>query len=521
MRPKIFVAASLAILAADLLLRFNLIDVPLGRDEGGYAYVGREILSGALLYRDAFDLRPPGPFYLYALALAVVPATPAGIHVFLHLYNLATCLALFSLARALGTSTAAALWTALAYAVASSLPGVQGFQASSELLMLLPLVLAMRLALASGPRRRGALVLAGVLTALACWIKQTAFLSLAFLPFWIALVPRRPRAEAARDLLAFGGGAVAVSLAIVGAFASAGVLRELLYWSFEHPLLYARTDFLFGRAMAQLWELLSGSPVLSAAALVGLVVAARRARRQAVFLFALLGLSLVAVLPGKAYEHYFVQLLPPLCLAAGIGLDACVSRVREPRMRVAATLAAGAALVLLPLALAPGYYLRWSPDEIARAEFGANPFVESADIADYLRTRTAPGERVLIVGSEPQILFLAGIRSATPFIYFYPVFEPFPRHVEFQQRIWDEVRAAPPAWIVQVDLKSSFALAAGAERLLLDRLKELIASDYEPRAVALIETPKGRIIPLDDDVLPFARGAIERAAGRIFLYRRR
>ena len=37
MRPKIFVAASLAILAADLLLRFNLIDVPLGRDEGGYA----------------------------------------------------------------------------------------------------------------------------------------------------------------------------------------------------------------------------------------------------------------------------------------------------------------------------------------------------------------------------------------------------------------------------------------------------------------------------------------------------
>jgi hypothetical protein len=29
-----------------------------------------------------------------------VPPTPAGIHVFLHVYNLATCLALFSLARA-------------------------------------------------------------------------------------------------------------------------------------------------------------------------------------------------------------------------------------------------------------------------------------------------------------------------------------------------------------------------------------------------------------------------------------
>jgi hypothetical protein len=521
MRPKVFVAASCAILAAYLLLRSNLIEIPLGRDEGGYAYAGREILAGGLLYRDVFDLRPPGPFYLYALALAFVPPTPAGIHVFLHVYNFATCLALVSLARALGAGTPAALWTALAYAVASSLPGVQGFQASSELLMLLPLVLAMRLALASGPRRRGALALAGVLAALACWIKQTAFLSLVLLPFWIAFAPRRRRSEAARDLLAFGGGAIAVSLAIVGAFASAGVLRELVYWSFEHPLRYARSDFLLGRATAQLFELLSGSPVLSAAALVGLVVSARREPRQAVFLFALLGLSLLAVLPGKAYEHYFVQLLPPLCLAAGIGLDAVVSRVRAPRMRVAAAAAAGAAVALLPLVIAPGYYLRDTPDEIARAEFGTNPFVESADIASYLREHSRPGDRVLIVGSEPQILFLAQARSATPFIYFYPVLEPFPRHAEFQRRIWDDVRAAPPAWIVQVDLKSSLALAAGADRFLLDRLQELIASDYEPRAVALIESPKGRVIPFEEDLLTFARGAIERAPGRIFLYRRR
>ena len=37
----------------------------------------------------------------------------------------------------------------------------------------------------------------------------------------------------------------------------------------------------------------------------------------------------------------------------------------------------------------------------------------------------------------------------------------------------------------------------------------------------LIERPKGRMIPLDAATLPFVRTAIEKAAGRVYLYRRR
>ena len=150
-----------------------------------------------------------------------------------------------------------------------------------------------------------------------------------------------------------------------------------------------------------------------------------------------------------------------------------------------------------------------------------NPFVESPEIAGYLRAHSAPDDRVLIVGSEPQILFLSGRRSATPFIYFYPVLEPYPRHVEFQERIWADVSARPPSWILHVDLTSSLALDARADRRLIDRLQNLIAHDYRPRAVVLIDRPRGRLIPLDGAALPFLRSAIEHAAGRVYLYQRR
>ena len=192
------------------------------------------------------------------------------------------------------------------------------------------------------------------------------------------------------------------------------------------------------RVGAQLWELLSGSPALSVAAVFGASTMPRAAPRQATFVLPFLGLSLLATLPGKAYEHYFCQLLPGLALTAGFGLDRLVAGF-APARRFAAGCIAAALVVALPLAIAPGYYATATPDEIARAEFDLNPFVESPEIAAFLGAHSQSGDRVLIVGSEPQILFLAGRRSATPFIYFYPVFEAFPRHVEFQERIWTEV----------------------------------------------------------------------------------
>src|SRR5918993_1260713 len=60
-----------ALVAALLLLRLPSLVQPMGADQGLYAYVGERNLHGELAYRDAWDQKPPGIHYVYALLRAV------------------------------------------------------------------------------------------------------------------------------------------------------------------------------------------------------------------------------------------------------------------------------------------------------------------------------------------------------------------------------------------------------------------------------------------------------------------
>ena len=44
-----------------------------------------------------------------------------------------------------------------------------------------------------------------------------------------------------------------------------------------------------------------------------------------------------------------------------------------------------------------------TPVEVCRMMYGANPFPESYPIAEYLKEHTSAGDRIAVIGSEPQI----------------------------------------------------------------------------------------------------------------------
>src|SRR5262245_58655024 len=81
------------------LLRIHAVGIPLDRDEGVFGYAGQRILEGGRLYLDVVDHKPPGVFYLYALALRLFSPTPEGVHWFLHAYNFLTLLGIWMLMR--------------------------------------------------------------------------------------------------------------------------------------------------------------------------------------------------------------------------------------------------------------------------------------------------------------------------------------------------------------------------------------------------------------------------------------
>src|SRR5215831_16775332 len=75
-RARNAIAASrrvdLAIACLAILFAAVSLVLPFGRDQGLYFFVGREWLKhGAMPYRDTFEQKTPGIFFLHALAIAL------------------------------------------------------------------------------------------------------------------------------------------------------------------------------------------------------------------------------------------------------------------------------------------------------------------------------------------------------------------------------------------------------------------------------------------------------------------
>jgi hypothetical protein len=62
-------------------IRRCIVDVPLGRDDGEYAYAGQLILRGVPPYSLGYNIKFPGYLLCVALILVAFGQTPWSIHV--------------------------------------------------------------------------------------------------------------------------------------------------------------------------------------------------------------------------------------------------------------------------------------------------------------------------------------------------------------------------------------------------------------------------------------------------------
>src|SRR2546421_2566134 len=124
-------------IALAALVRLRLVDVPLERDEGEYAYAGQLILKGVPPYLEAYNMKFPGTYYAYALVMALFGQTARGIHVGLMLVNTGTALIVFATARRLAGDLCAAI-AATAFVLLSLDRGILGIFAHATHFVLLP-----------------------------------------------------------------------------------------------------------------------------------------------------------------------------------------------------------------------------------------------------------------------------------------------------------------------------------------------------------------------------------------------
>jgi Dolichyl-phosphate-mannose-protein mannosyltransferase len=507
-------AAWAAIIFIYVALRLPGIDVPLDRDEGAFGHMGQMILQGGLPYRDGLDHKPPVAFYINAAALVAVPATARGVHVFLAIYNFLTLVCLFFLARVYFDSERAGLWCAFCYGVVSASPAIQGFTASTEMWALLPISASLLFAVLGV--RRGSwwfLILSGAAGAVACWTKQTMVTSIAFVLLYAAVASGRAWL---RSAVLWMGSAVAVSGLIVSYFWAHGILGEFIYWCFTYGFVYAKQVSLKDTAE----DLRSGLAEFALGNLTVLTVGVvatgwalwRGVRRRryslkisseaawAVFALGFVIFSLTGTIPGFAYRHYFAQLAPAVALAGGQGFRLITGRLRGAAVAVAC----GLAVIAAPVFADHDYFFERDPNVISRNYFGENPFPESKPVAEYIAGHTAPEDRVLIVGSEPQILFYAKRRSPSPFLMIYPLLTKHARYEEFERQMQREVEAHPPKYIVAIaHIPTSLLVDEGLDPEILKYLTGLFDRDYTLERVRMESegAPDGEWVSPDDSRL--------------------
>ncbi len=469
-----------------LAVRVPLLGLPLERDEGEYAYVAWRLLEGDVPYRDAFDQKPPAIFAVYAAALLVGGHSGLGIHGVLLVWSAGTAWLLHALVRRLAGGLAAAL-AVLVFAVVGADPSLGATAANTELFMLLPMVGSLLAAVRALEDDAARWWLAcGGLAAAACWFKQVAALHALFVALLAAGLPppgmaRRIGVSAARlGWLVVGAGLV--SLPVFVALAAAGATRPFLDAVFLHNLEYAQQRTLSQGLDNLAWNLLRQAPGQApvwALALLGLLATpSLRARR---LLGGWLLFSSAGVAVGWQFRpHYFVQAMPALAALAGAG--GAVLLGRSSGLATAPRLAAAGGLLLL--VLVPAVHARrhalfaGSSEAAARAIYGMNPFPESPDIARYIARTSEPDDSVFVVGSEPQILFHAKRRSATRYIFFYPLTGGFADALARQQEAMAEVRASRPRYVVWAHLSTSLLSSEDTEPWIFETTDEMLRRDY-------------------------------------------
>ncbi len=485
-------AAALSVLALSavifVLVRLPFVSLPLERDEGEYAYIAQQMLHGSVPYLDAFDQKPPGVFAAYAIVFAVFGESIEAIHIFLYFWTAAAALLLFLVVRRL-TNELAAAFAVLAFAVSSADPILLGTAANTEHFMLLPMLASMWFLMRAIERDTAVgWLTTGALAAAACWFKQVAIANALFIAIWAAIAmwrEKRSLIAVLRPLAGLLAGAVMVSIPVLAIFAWAGAWEPFLDSVFLHNLAYAQ-EVPLARALATLIAALSRQ-LPSQAALWSLAVLSVLFFRQVggktwALLWGWQLASFVGVSFGFYFRpHYFLQQVPSLCALAGVTTGSAAAWVMTKRSKPLGWIVVGllCAVILLPMIHANRRAL-FAEDlgMRSRSIYGNNPFPESIEIAKYIERTSRPDETIYIVGSEPQIFFYANRRSATRYIFFYPLTGGSPAASERQRATSREAESNQPRYVIWMNIAPSLLLHPDTNRHVFEAASRMTENGY-------------------------------------------
>jgi 4-amino-4-deoxy-L-arabinose transferase-like glycosyltransferase len=435
-----------------VIVRLPAWFAPLARDAGVYAFVGQQIVAGHVPYRDVWDHKPPGLYYLFALALALFPDSTTTLRTCELVWVTLTTYALYGLTRRYVRPLPAAGSAAL-FALAASHSAFSdcGDLTFPETYMLLPTILgiwACQRHLDCGHAKW--LAIAGACGGLAFLFKPPAFMWVASAGLYLALhawrAHRRPE-NALRPLLLLASGVGAATGIVFLYFLINNALPDFISQVFTYNSLYVH-HYLGWRVGAAIERgfvpVLLATPALWLLAMVGLARwmatgQASPARPSPLLIVWLLTDVLVPFSGGKVIPHYFLQSLPALAVLSGWALDQAYAHSRHRAVRTIATL-----VLVLGVSTSAWQHVWASITVASRCPFRTLP----EEAANFIHQRAAPDERIYVWGTATAVYFLAQRTSPTRYAYLYPLQSRAYSTAALEKTLLADLCAHPPAYIV-------------------------------------------------------------------------
>jgi 4-amino-4-deoxy-L-arabinose transferase-like glycosyltransferase len=409
----------------------NIATLP-SRDSGVFLYVGWRLLNGDVPYRDVWDHKPPLIYFVDALGLLFTPQSLWGVWILQFLFLFLTVLLLYkALEKAFGLIPALAGTVILTSGLLTILE--QGNVTEEYALVFQALCFFLFLGAQKNNYPLRTTFWIGLCGGFAFYFKQTTigvWLAYGLLLTWIRISQKK---SPLADLLALLAGWGILSVILASIFASQNALSD--YWSesFLYNFAYINKHEGYSRLIPVFVKgfiFLDQGAVLPLAVggwLAGLVYAGvhRKSilkRVPHLILLALINFPLEVALitvSGRSILHYYLTPLPVMAALSGIlvyvsgdlSAKIQIQKVSPAQIKNSVSVIALAVILFLQVNQVVNY-----PADIS--EMAQNSY---APVIDYVASHTNPNDRVLIIGAESVVNFLARREAPTRYVYQYPL----------------------------------------------------------------------------------------------------
>jgi hypothetical protein len=464
----IYWAGTVLIILFTVFIRLRLLEIPLERDEGEFAYMGQLMLQGIPPYLISYNMKLPGIYSAYALIMFLFGQSAAGIHLGFIIVNVATIILVFLIAAHLFNHFTGFV-AGSSFAILSLSPTVYGTSAHATHFVLLPALGGLLIMLASAKSGEAKYIFwSGLLLGLSFLMKQPGIFFVILTSLYLLYNSFRSPNFSARLILkqesVFLLGAIIPFAITCSVLYISGVFDKFWFWTFSYAYLYVSLispSEGFKMFLDHLVEVIGKFYLIWGIAAVGIgfLFGEKTDRKQRVFVLGLSVFSFLAVCPGLYFRvHYFILLLPAVSLLIGIALNGLKQGIlsSHPKLRIVP-------ILLFIAALIPGlfhyrsFFFEWTPYQVCRAIYYPNPFPESIEVAKYIKAHSQKEDKIAVFGSEPEIYFYANRHSATGYIYTYGLTENQPFAAQMQKEMVEEVERAKPLYLIYVNVSQSWA----------------------------------------------------------------